>query len=770
MSEPGTHLLHLLQSANDFLERGEAAGAIRFVDRAWRLAPNNAVVLELYGQLSLHLGEYSSARQHLGKATDLQPSPGIEASLIESMLALGELEAAAKRLEIALHRFAVVPGGRLATAGRRLLSHCSGSIRGWVGVSPTLEIIGEVVGAGRKAHPEIRSSEAELIACDKVAVLADGVESFRLSPVPGSRGETFEVSVNLVPLIGSGLVYPPNFGLDGRATEESGNITGWAVMEWLPGHPVDLVVEDETGARVMVSTEAHPTLPNRWRFNVDAAKAGLKGTQLVVSAMLPDGNTEPLPDAPLLRASAISPARVPKRRGRSAYEGKRREIDIIVPVYRGHQETLACLQSLLSTSGGIAKVVVVDDASPDRELSRELDRLASDGSITLLRNEMNRGFPGAANRGLALHEDRDAVLLNADTIVHGDWLQRLRNAAYSAADIGTVTPWTNRGSIVSYPAGEEQDCAADEAAALDAVAREVNAGITAELPVGVGFCLYLRRDCLDQIGLFDAETFGKGYGEENDLCLRARRSGWRNVLAADVFVHHLGGRSFGRRRDALLERNTRILNLRYRGYDALVARFSASDPLFALRRRLDEARLAAAADSHVVLVSLALPGGVDRVVAGRCQTLRRQGMRPLVLKPKRAGSSARCLIVGDDEAYPDLAYDIPDELPRLTAMLSRLRIYHVELHHFLDIDPGVVESLIGQFSYDVFVHDYIWICPRLTLIGGTGQYCGEPAVSKCEACIVEHGSQLSEFDHGAASPPTQRTMARRRPPRDRTVY
>ena len=91
--------------------------------------------------------------------------------------------------------------------------------------------------------------------------------------------------------------------------------------------------------------------------------------------------------------------------------------------------------------------------------------------------------------------------------------------------------------------------------------------------------------------IFDAATFGAGYGEENDFCLRARRRGWRHLLAADVFVEHAGGRSFGRRGAALRERNLRILNLRYPGYDALVRRFVEADPIHPSRRRLDEARL-----------------------------------------------------------------------------------------------------------------------------------------------------------------------------------
>ena len=88
-----------------------------------------------------------------------------------------------------------------------------------------------------------------------------------------------------------------------------------------------------------------------------------------------------------------------------------------------------------------------------------------------------------------------------------------------------------------------------------------------EIPVGVGFCLYIRNDCLKDVGELDASVFGIGYGEESDFCLRARQRGWSHRLAADVFVYHASARSFGARRAALLERSQRLLNLRYPGYD-----------------------------------------------------------------------------------------------------------------------------------------------------------------------------------------------------------
>ncbi len=361
-----------------------------------------------------------------------------------------------------------------------------------------------------------------------------------------------------------------------------------------------------------------------------------------------------------------------------------------------------------------------------------------------LRNDSNLGFAGAVNRGLAVHEGRDAVLLNSDAVVHGNWLDRLQRAAYGAADVGTVTPLTDCGAVASYPGDAAHRCTSAEALALDRLAAEANSGATVELPVGVGFCLYIRRDCLAETGSFDVATFGKGYGEENDFCLRARQLGWRHVLAGDVFVRHSGGRSFGRRGAALMARNRRLLNLRHPGYDALVEKFIAADPVHAVRRRLDEARIAAAGGRYVLLVALALPGGVERFVAERCRALRDRGMTPLVLRPLASGSPG-CAISTEDGAYADLAYAAPDELAALRALLERLAIDHVELHHFLDCDSRVIETVRAlEAPYDVYIHDYVWICPRIGLVDGKGRYCGEPRVSACEACVKKNGSRLHE--------------------------
>ena len=170
--------------------------------------------------------------------------------------------------------------------------------------------------------------------------------------------------------------------------------------------------------------------------------------------------------------------------------------------------------------------------------------------------------------------------------------ERLRRAAYSAPDIGTVTPLTNSGTIASYPNDDGSPCTSDGAARIAQIAADVNDGFVVDAPTGIGFCLYVREDCRVATGPLDSACFGRGYGEENDFCMRAGGLGWRHVLTADVYVRHLEGQSFGASRNALMDRNAKLLNRRYPEYDRLVANFTALDPLRLARRRPGRAAIA----------------------------------------------------------------------------------------------------------------------------------------------------------------------------------
>lgn len=105
-------------------------------------------------------------------------------------------------------------------------------------------------------------------------------------------------------------------------------------------------------------------------------------------------------------------------------------IDVIVPVYRGMAETRKCIESILAARTRTSfELIVINDASPDPALVSSLEKSSSAGNLTLYDNDENLGFVATVNRGMAMHTDRDVLLLNSDTVVANDWLDRIIDVA-----------------------------------------------------------------------------------------------------------------------------------------------------------------------------------------------------------------------------------------------------------------------------------------------------------------------------------------------------
>ncbi|WP_288404809.1 glycosyltransferase family 2 protein [uncultured Pseudomonas sp.] len=270
-------------------------------------------------------------------------------------------------------------------------------------------------------------------------------------------------------------------------------------------------------------------------------------------------------------------------------------VDVLIPIYRGREASLACIQGVLDSLDANQtpmNVVVLDDESPEPELSQALRGLAEAGQIELHRSPANLGFIRNMNRGMALHRARDVVWLNADARVCDDWLDRLREAAYSAAEIATATPFSNNGELLSFPESRKSHVmpTLDEQRALHCQAAS-DLSAPPEIEVGCGFCFYIKRHALDQVGLLDEIQLKRGYGEETDWCLRAKALGWRHVAAQRVFVAHRGGVSFGAEKLERVAFNNAILRQRYPGAERAFERFYRHDPLKPYRQRLQRERL-----------------------------------------------------------------------------------------------------------------------------------------------------------------------------------
>jgi GT2 family glycosyltransferase/glycosyltransferase involved in cell wall biosynthesis len=741
----------LLAQVNAAARQGDRVEAFRFADAAWRRFPKSPEVLRVLGRAAILADRPGRAVEALAAAAAQRRDPDLEADLIDALLAADRGREAVRRTGEALAKFAVDRGDRLAVTARRVLDFAGLDFGGWVGVSSRLELWGDVRSPTTSEAPGLTSGLDVAIQFEDAQT--DATQDWRQFSVGASDGLTgpIDLVADGRPMLGAGASFPPAFKIDGRGRFEGGEIRGWVRIGWAPRLTPEIQIGDGRGPRISVTVEPDSQEPGRYLYRAPLGVETMRSNQISVSVLTPNGAWLPLPDSPvLLRAPPALPRPASKTKAMSERLRRvpalqklhrRQPIDIVIPVYKGLAETLDCIASVRAMTSLPIEIVVIDDASPVEDLVRALRELARKGEITLLHNDANLGFPGAVNRGLELHPGRDVVVLNADAEVFPGWLEGLRAAAYSATDIATVTPLTNRGSIASYPA-KGQDCSTGEGAALAKLAPQANTGRPVEAPTGVGFCMFIRRDCLDDIGLLDATSFETGYGEENDFCLRASARGWRHLITPQVFVRHSGGLSFGHRRDPLLERNLAILNQRYPGYETLIARFQDADPLGPARRALDEVQLRHLPGPWIVMITLDLPGGVERHVRERAAYWRSQGHGVLILRPSASKVGIRIETTGD-QRFEDLVYHGADGLTAAMAFLGGLRLEAIEFHHFLGLEASTINALLGLgAAYDVFVHDYSWICTHITLLNAETKYCGEPALSACETCAQGPGARL----------------------------
>ena len=201
------------------------------------------------------------------------------------------------------------------------------------------------------------------------------------------------------------------------------------------------------GVRTSVSTEDMPSLDGaqgttRWRFRAELG-AGKSGTLRAVSSM---GAAATLavaklatPPRPRRRPPIVQP--IPTDPG----------VTIVVPVYGDPGSLSACLASVERQDGPDVFVVVVDDASPNLEVSRLALSFCQGRRRLYLRNATNLGFAASVNAALSRSRRTDILLLNSDVVLPDRALERLRAASHHTPDIGIVAPLSNDAGNASFP-------------------------------------------------------------------------------------------------------------------------------------------------------------------------------------------------------------------------------------------------------------------------------------------------------------------------------
>lgn len=412
-------------------------------------------------------------------------------------------------------------------------------------------------------------------------------------------------------------------------------------------------------------------------------------------------------------------------------------VDVVVPVINNASAARRCIDSVRASSNHRSfELVVAVDAAQDSELATYLQRLREQGAVTLVDLSSSEGYAAAANRAFDLHHDRDVVVLNAEALVAGDWLDRLAQHA-SERNVGVVATFTNRSGSATYPLprGDNALPPGQTVATLDGVFARANAGLAVALPAVRGPCLYFRRDCLSAIGDFDASSLGGDFGVEVDFCMRAQSAGFRNLLAADVFVgREAQSAAASRDADEMSQSAELTLGKLYPAYAAQNAQLSQRDSLRPSARRVDLLRLVDTQAPILVFISHPWGGGIPRhmsdlaaLVADRCEVL--------YLEPA-AGSTVKLHWPRAGEGF-SAYFTLPDDLPALAQVLRDIGVARLHFHHVHLLPRAVLDlpSAVGV-PYDCTLHDYYAICPQYHLVTADGKYCGEPDAAGCAACLA----------------------------------
>ena len=440
-----------------------------------------------------------------------------------------------------------------------------------------------------------------------------------------------------------------------------------------------------------------------------------------------------------------------------------KQIDIIVPVYNAYEFTEECIKSVIKNTDLTAHtLVLINDKSPDEKILPMLLKYKkenSDKKIVVLDNEQNMGFVKTVNKGMKYSEN-DVILLNSDTEVTSNWIEKIQKCAYSNEYIATVTPLTNNGTIASVP-NFGVDNELPENMTLEEYAKmieEISKNRYPELTTGNGFCMYIKRNVINELGLFDDETFGKGYGEENDFCYRALDHGYTNVLCDNTFIYHKGTQSFKKEnltasRAALIEEHMNLLRKKHPIYVQKTDNFIANNPIRDIQENISLNLQLYSKKRILYLVNeweanMEMTGGTSLHIKDIIMANNKNNIASFVLAPDKNDLSRFKLYLYTDKygreianfktdinQYGQITYTNNRYKEILENIFDSFKIDILHVHHFLFQTFDAIDIAKQRNIYSVItLHDLYMICPSINMIY-KNIYCEYDKEKDCSKCL-----------------------------------
>lgn len=216
---------------------------------------------------------------------------------------------------------------------------------------------------------------------------------------------------------------------------------------------------------------------------------------------------------------------------------------MIIVTWNGDGILRDCLDSVKAVYGAKLEIVVVDNA--DSSSTREL--VGGYEGVKYVPSPGNPGFAGGNNIGLRETTRPYILLLNNDTVVHGDSFTPLAAFLEAHERVGIVQgtmniPSLNDGlddcGVLMTPFGIQRHLHRGEPTATTALSpRKVFAA--------KGAMMMFKRAVLDDLGFLFYDHF-RSYYEETDFCHRARNTGWETWFVPTPPIDHLCGATSSR--------------------------------------------------------------------------------------------------------------------------------------------------------------------------------------------------------------------------------
>jgi GT2 family glycosyltransferase/glycosyltransferase involved in cell wall biosynthesis len=434
---------------------------------------------------------------------------------------------------------------------------------------------------------------------------------------------------------------------------------------------------------------------------------------------------------------------------------------IIIPVYNAYEDTKKCVESVIQHTDHKHPILIVDDASTDLRIKKLLGEFSlTQSHISVVENFDNLGFVKTCNLAFSASDgSTDVVLLNSDTVVTPNWLDKLINAAYSEKNVATVTPLTNNGTICSVPIWlESNDIPAGHTIiSFASLIENISLKEYPQIPTAVGFCMYIKRDVLNKVGYFDAVNFGRGYGEENDFCCRATNSGYIHIIDDSTFVYHSGSKSFGAQKLKLIEENSNTLTKLHPNYFPSVEKFIAEKSIQRIINNIELnlflikviklSPICFILHKSIEISTDSQLGGTEYHCAALIEELRDTQPIYTLHFDKYKSAISLTIFYQQEKKYFDFPFNKSlgnsylsqdDIFSKLFADIIRhFRPAIIHVHHLMGLSIRDILSVLLQenIPYMVSIHDYYLICPSYNLIDYNQSFCYEHKNdSYCQEC------------------------------------